>query len=168
MTQKSIQIGLDPDGYRVTLELQIENGRLSITGFGQWRPQTDYNYCGQIQDTVRKDLSRYRRRFISTQHIRAILAVWDKWHLNDMHAGTESQDAILARFAGELAERSKYPASHYTIACEILGREGLLIDNGYKYGTAWLKRDLPADVEARALALFEPHCDPALFDVAKG
>ncbi len=30
--------------------------------------------------------------------------------------------------------------------CTVLDVAGLLVDNGHKYGSAWLKRDLPPDV----------------------
>lgn len=34
----------------------------------------------------------------------------------------------------------------YEKACEYLDSVGLLIDNGYKYGTDWLKEEVPIDV----------------------
>ncbi len=54
-----------------------------------------------------------------------------KWHLNDMHAECTHQEA-----------RGETYATHPDAMCP---------DCGYKLGSAWLKRDLPADV----LAWFE-------------
>ena len=73
---------------------------------------------------------------------------WTKYHLNDMHAGTERQEEALDK-AGITGW-----ASNYEKCCEYLDSIGLLVDkeytdlnpNGYKFGTGWLKRDIPSDV----------------------
>lgn len=62
-----------------------------------------------------------------------LVAMWREWHLNDMQAGTPAQMELLKDFKGD-----------YTAQCEFLG--GLLIDNGYKYGSARLKKELPQSV----------------------
>jgi len=36
----------------------------------------------------------------------------------------------------------------YTRRCDLLHRIGLLYDNGYKYGSAWLVEPLPDDIIA--------------------
>lgn len=51
-----------------------------------------------------------------------------RWHLNDMRADCEHQEAAVA------GGRAKYECGD---ACEVCG---------YRYGSAWLKRELPAEV----------------------
>ena len=36
-------------------------------------------------------------------------------------------------------------ASDYSKCCDYLESIGLLVDDGYKFGTGWLKRDIPAE-----------------------
>jgi hypothetical protein len=72
-----------------------------------------------------------------------IVDLWHKYHLNDMHAGTERQEAALDGFCGD-----------YTEQCNRLRELGLYEDNGYKYGTSWLYRAIPEEDEKRILALF--------------
>lgn len=58
-------------------------------------------------------------------------------------AGTPAQEAILDAHDSEYPG---YPKSHYQWACEVLEAAGLLEDNGYRYGTSWLTRELPAEI----------------------
>lgn len=74
-----------------------------------------------------------------------IYRLWKKYHLNDMHAGTRKQDNIL----------HLENASSYTDAVEVLKANGLLVDNGYRYGTRWLYREIPADDLAVIKAIIE-------------
>ena len=60
---------------------------------------------------------------------------WRKYHLNDKHAGTKRQEDLL-----------KYCKSHgYKEQCDFLEKHSMLFDNGYKYGSAWLKEEIPAN-----------------------
>ena len=60
---------------------------------------------------------------------------WRKYHMNDMHAGTKRQEDLL-----------KYCKSHdYKEQCDFLEKHSMLFDNGYKYGTAWLKEEIPTE-----------------------
>ena len=74
-----------------------------------------------------------------------LLDIWDKWHLNDMRAGTPAQteylDTIKSEFPG-------YPTSHYEWACNQLAEVGLNPDpeTDYRYGSAWLREEVPQDV----------------------
>ena len=71
---------------------------------------------------------------------RIIYRLWKKYHLNDMHAGTEVQETILENDFGE----DLYKLS-YTDKCRWLSRYNLLDDNGYVYGHGWVYREIPAD-----------------------
>lgn len=79
-----------------------------------------------------------------------IYRLWKAYHLNDMHAGTEIQEAILEDDFGE----DLYKLS-YTDKCRWLSRYNLLDDNGYVYGHGWLYREIPADDLAVIKAIIE-------------
>lgn len=113
----------------LTYEL-TEDGRFSAQGEIWNSSKTDIIQGGQCVDSVRKF-------FPLNQKARRIEAIWKRWHLNDMKAGTpEQEDAIKAW----KAQGNKYD---YTKAVEHLKSIGLYEVNGYKYGTAWLKEELP-------------------------
>lgn len=62
----------------VFIEISVENGSLSISG--------NYNGGGgQILDSIKPANDAQRK----------LIALWRKYHLNDMHAGTEEQEAAL-------------------------------------------------------------------------
>ena len=75
--------------------------------------------------------------------------LWSKYHLNDMHAGTHMQEAMIEKGieSGELADRD------YTRVCDYLKTKHCYIDNdlldgeghGYKYGHKWLYQPIPED-----------------------
>jgi hypothetical protein len=56
-----------------------------------------------------------------------------------MHAGTIRQEKAL-----EAAGLTGY-ASNYRKCCDYLESINLLVDDGYKFGTGWLKRDIPVE-----------------------
>lgn len=64
---------------------------------------------------------------------------WRKYHLNDMHAGTPKQEEALNK-----AGITNW-ADDYDICRKYLESIGLLYDNGYKFGSSWLKEEIPAD-----------------------
>lgn len=56
-----------------------------------------------------------------------------------MRAGTPRQEDFIR----EWKLTHKYD---YTKACDALAEAGLLYDNGYKYGSSWLKEELPEEI----------------------
>lgn len=198
---------------KVTVEVELEGGRLSICG-NIWNPrETDIYSGGQNIEEI-ADL------FKGSRKVQRIKAIWERWHLNDMKAGTPAQETELKKhtFPG-------YPKSHYEWALETLHQvgpftvwafepltpeqdaqewgaslagkhfkrpakvkvdfsaisnstfydrehaeifaksiapelapeiRGLECDNGYKYGSAWLKEELPAEVIAEVESWFTP------------
>jgi hypothetical protein len=113
-----------------------------------WNPRETDIYCGgQCVDEV----VAYFPRNATAQRMAEI---WRRWHLNHMKAGSPAQAAHL-RTLGEWTYGRDGFNSHYDWACEKLKEVGLLEDasylhNGkpYRYGSAWLKEELPADVRA--------------------
>lgn len=122
----------------------LEGGRFSMSA-EIWNPRkTDCYTCGQCVDSV-------AACFPHDAKAQRMLAIWKEWHLNDMAAGSPAQRQWLK----DNPINAVYPQSHYEMASEALAAAGLNPDPGYlhngkpyKYGTAWLKRELPADVIA--------------------
>lgn len=74
--------------------------------------------------------------------------IWKRWHLNDMRAGTSVQEALLRR-----AKDKGVDVSTYEKARNYLLGFGLLVDQGHRYGSAWLKEKLPQHVIDYLIAL---------------
>ena len=123
-------------------EISVEDGRLSITGSegrivstGTAKVDGEYHgldvhkeedgrvylleSCGQI----REDLQRWFPQLVPLF----------PWHLNDMHAECEHQEA-----------RGETWSTHPNAECP---------DCGYTLGSAWKRRELPAEVLAAVEAL---------------
>lgn len=86
-----------------------------------------------------------------------IYDLWKKYHLNDLHAGTKKQEDILKE-AVKTRELEEYGAN-YKEKCDYLESKDMLYDKKYlvekkqadgtikrvpyKYGTGWLKEEIP-------------------------
>lgn len=68
-----------------------------------------------------------------------IQSIWKRWHLNDLRAGTPRQEEFVRNW--KLSN-----AYDYSAVCQALENAGLLIDNGYRYGSSWVKEDVPQNV----------------------
>ena len=86
-------------------------------------------YWGQCLDRAQKELN------IRNPVFKEIIRLWKLYHLNDMHAGDKVQEEVLKQCKD----------TDYKARCKFLDERGLLIHNGHKYGTAWLKYDIPTD-----------------------
>lgn len=64
-------------------------------------------------------------------------------HLNDLHAGTKRQEERLE------ANGIKGRANNYTETCKKLEEAGLLVDNGYKFGTGRQTREISKEDDAK-------------------
>ncbi len=109
----------------VELEIRIEDGRLSIMG-------TVGDYSGQVAEHIVPKNEAQER----------LLEIWKQWHNNDLHPGTERQEKAIEKWKKE--NGIKYAT--FKDACTYLKRIGLYEDNGYVYGSKWLKRELPKDI----------------------
>lgn len=115
--------------FKIKIEFR-EDGELSLCGaFG--------NSGGQISDLL-SDSSLVPCTGYTELDIVRIREYWERWHLNHMRAGTPSQENFLRK----LDVRPK----NYEEACAILEKANLLYDNGYKYGSSWLKEEVPEEV----------------------
>jgi len=114
---------------RINIKIKKHNSfkRLSITGvIFEDGEKTGW---GQIREEVR-DIIPARLYWI-----------WKRWHLNDMRVGTSVQEALLRR-----AKDNDVDVSTYEKACDYLHNLDVLVDKGHKYGSAWLKEELPQHV----------------------
>jgi hypothetical protein len=158
--EKTIQLGKvdywgrgrKVNAVEITARLSDE-GRLSITG-GIWNGRsTDYASCGQNLETILE-------LFPNDPKVRRIVEIWRRWHLNDMQAGTPRQMEWL--------RTNGFGYSHDD-NCNLLAHAGLLYDHeydpegnpvdepheeGYKFGSRWLKSDLPDEIRAEVEELF--------------
>jgi len=126
---------------RVTIEVNLnqkEKGTcLSICG-NIWNPRETDIYCGgQIYNTL-KELSH---KINNNTKMKRIIEVWERYHLNDMKAGTPAQEKLVEEY-------TKKNGYEYYKVIEYLKQNDLYIDNGYKYGSAWLFEEIPAEIIA--------------------
>lgn len=127
----------------VFCNIKYENKRLSITGVeGPKRNGDAWGSCGQIEmhyKTLQERTAITPAGGWTPELIGQFFDVWDRWHLNDMRAGSQVQMEYLRA----------NPVKHedYTKRCERLAAAGLNPDlDGYKYGHAWKFEEVPASV----------------------
>lgn len=143
---------------RVTVEIELkEGGNVSICGT-VWNPRgTDCYSGGQNYDTIAE-------LFPHSKRVRRLVDLWKRWHLNDMHAGCEHQraagwDQRPIDPAKPLDAYGKHFDGQRSASWNMLAwvrpdehPKGLLgapcPECGYKYGTAWKREEVPAEVLA--------------------
>ena len=95
-------------------------------------------YCGgQCLDEIAK--------YLHNAKFRTIYKLWQKYHLNDMHAGTPEQEQLLDDYFK--AEHKEY---NYDEAKKVLSDNNMLtvkLANGsdYTYGRGWLYEPIPEE-----------------------
>jgi hypothetical protein len=120
-------------GKTCEVQVKLKDERLSIVGLiyeGDTLLENEENllHGGQCKKEAKK--------FIPD----LLYQIWDRWHLNDMRAGTPAQRKLLRELF------TVCPNANYDQQCEFLEQRDLLFDGDYKYGSAWLKEELPQDV----------------------
>lgn len=116
---------------RITVHIKFnaENQRLSISG-SVYEPNRYDRWemvgGGQCYDQLIADFPRHKQAM-------RLVQIWKRWHLNDMNAGCEHQQKM-----GWTSNKVGEPCP----TC------------GYKYGTAWLFEQVPAEIidELEAMA----------------
>lgn len=101
---------------------------------------------GQCLDDA---ISAFRDCGLRCRMLEKVVPIWNKWHLNDTHAGTERQDEVLDKYKKEHPDW-RYD---YSEACKILKEHDLYEDKQYlvdgkpyKYGSKWLFREIPHEI----------------------
>ena len=93
-------------------------------------------YWGQCLDRAQKELN------IKNPVMTEIVRLWKLYHLNDMKAGDIEQEKAVKEY-------TKDHQYNYDNVCKYLETKGLLVHEGYRYGTAWKRHEIPAeDLEA--------------------
>lgn len=143
--------------YSATNPPREGQARLSICGVvGPRRDGDCRGSAGQCRDAI-GDVYLYRDGWTPALAQR-LGEIWDRWHLNDMRAGSPAQEHYLRNIA-EPWQRGG-AEDHYTWAHSVLGEAELQPDPGherdgkpYSYGSAWLYEEIPAEVldELRAM-----------------
>lgn len=138
--KKTLVIGMNHKGGTVDIEIKLKESDKGIefTACGNsWlRSGNDTYLGGQCIDSLPDEIKTW---LIDPHQFNKIELVWQRWHLNDMNAGCFHQHQTLR----ENPEWSR----DYT---ELIKRDGFMSCDicDYKYGSAWLREDLPEDVIA--------------------
>ena len=133
------------DSVNVFARIEYKGGRLSICGTeGPYPSGNCAGATGQIDTLLRPSSFNACAPGWSTETIDKFLRAWERWHLNDMRAGTPAQMELIRE--GLRRTTSPFVPFGYDEQCKLLKENDLLIDNGYKYGSSWLSEEVPADV----------------------
>lgn len=138
------KVNYNNTGKRYPAEVEIELREneegmkvFSVCGTTWNTAHTDCVCGGQCLDTMKK--------FIKSKKYETIYTLWKKYHLNDMHAGTERQEKTIEDW------KSRGNTYEYTKVCDYLKSIGLYEDiyNGkpHRYGCGWTYRELPENIE---------------------
>jgi hypothetical protein len=164
--KREFRIGTLNTGYKrravVTVEAEIEaGGRLSISATAKRPGASDIDQGGQMYDSLLSQdfLPAYGW---NADRVRELVAVWQRWHLNDMRAGCEHQrttkwDSLPIDPSKPLNTYGKHFEGQRSDSWNMLTwvrpdehPEGLLTKPcpvcGYKYGSAWQSEPLPPDI----------------------
>jgi hypothetical protein len=170
------------DGGRAFLEWELEDGRFSMSGEIWDRQGSDCVSAGQCVDEIADS-------FPNDKKLQRMREIWERWHLNDMKAGSPAQEHWLKAHAAdwehyqetarEAVKAGAEIMQHYQWAASALSGVGLNPDRsyrytgpgaanirdegaGYTYGSAWIKDELPPEIVAEITAWSEaPGAAPA-------
>lgn len=142
--KKTIEFGkvdFDGNGKKeclVTIEMELKYSKkgpvFSAMGNVWDKKRYDIHWGGQCIADI---WSEYRHQLSNKELYREIMGLWEKYHLNDMRAGTPKQQAEIKQWEKE-GNRYEYKA-----ACEHLTKVGLNPDGNYSYGSSWLYEAIP-------------------------
>lgn len=124
----------------VKIELTNKENKGPVLSISAYMPNV---MGGQCLDTLIESTLKENPTFCQIHEL------WEKYHLNDMHAGTPKQEAMIREgiASGELADRD------CTRVCDYLKSKRGYIDNdhkdndgnGYRYGHGWLYEPIPEE-----------------------
>lgn len=115
---------------------------------------------GQNHDEILRLIKGEGKAFLPVADLQRLYEVWVRWHLNDMRAGCEHQRAEgwdkKPLYADQpLNAYVKHPDGHsgWNMLSWVPEKDGGLLSKpcavcGYRFGSAWLHEDVPADVIA--------------------
>jgi hypothetical protein len=101
--------------------------------------QSDENYGRDILSGGQNH-SVIKKIFKGDKDIERLVEIWEKYHLNDLQAGSKRQNKIIEEW---LEKGNKF--SHEEVG-KVLREAGVHFDNGYTYGSQWLYQPIPDSV----------------------
>ena len=87
-------------------------------------------YWGQCLDRAQEELN------INDPVMLELVRLWKAYHLNYTHAGDKEQETAVKTYI-------KNHTYNYDGVCNYLDNKKLLINEGYRYGSSWLKEEIP-------------------------
>ena len=119
----------------VTIDVELketEKGKVFTMSAGVWNSKrTDYICCGQMCDEL-------PLLYPNNKLVKRLVQIWEKYHLNNLNAGTERQEKAIYNAGKEKAG--------YTEQGEYLKSIGLYFDGDYEYGSKWIFRPIPENI----------------------
>lgn len=133
--------------------------RLSFTGVeGPKRNGNCKGGCGQVIMSWREGFAPTPDGDFTPEQFARLCDLWDRWHLNDMNAGSPRQMEWLR--ANPVTW--KYPETYFDKAKAALAEAGLQPDTEfdhprgigrpYSYGSAWIYEEIPDEVITEILS----------------
>ena len=119
----------------VEIDWEFKGDKFTMSG-GIWNSKkTDYLQCGQCLDTI-------KRFFPKHKIFNEMYEIWQKWHLNDLKAGSPQQEHYINSLC---LKKYDYDIVRNELKKIHLLKDQSFIHNGqpYEYGTAWLKAEIP-------------------------
>jgi len=125
-----------------------------ITFNGSLKDGRGWFSAGQINGTLKCALEE--GRLFKKQAIRQLVELWEKYHLNDLKAGTKRQEEKVKEYFNKgLLEEYDYGK-----VAELLKKDGLYEDNGYRYGSAWLTMPVSKEEVENIIKFMEDNFSP--------
>ena len=173
--KRIIRIGKSSETGNIFCEIEYTDGNLSISGVeGPWTSGNCKGGCGQIVMHMDKQYFEGMKFAPGWNKKLAFefVGIWNTWHLNDMRAGckhqrknkweekridpeelpTSSAKRDANGIMAILVTHSEHPKGLLSKPCPACG---------YKYGSAWLKEEVPPEVISFLEALPSTDIKPA-------
>lgn len=165
MNRKIVHIG-NLENIPVFIKIEWNGSNLSITGVeGPDKFGNCSGGCGQIVDNLSKYIPA---NGLTKQEILKIQSIWKMYHLNNMQPACEHQRNLgwdkekidptkdtgwhIDGKTANLKSWAYPPIGHLTEECPVCG---------YKYGTKWLRKEVPQDVIEFLFSLPNTDVQPA-------
>lgn len=128
------------------IKIKWDGRRLSITGVeGPTASGNAAGSSGQVVDSLGR-IENYAPGWDFPLTMK-LGGIWRRWHLNDLRAGTPAQEAAIRAHRKQIdTAEGRRAFDDYRAHRSYLGSIGLLVDDGYTYGSAWLVEEVPAGV----------------------
>jgi hypothetical protein len=148
---------------RVYIKIEYKDGRLSIIGVHGALVNGDcLGGYGQIVNTLK--IVDTPAVGVNLQTINKIVEIWERWHLNDMNAGTVEQEEYLRNYYRINRDVKKSYGNDVKLLKEV---SLYIVDHPknkgetYTYGTGWLTEEVPDNVIEFLYWLPESETKPA-------